>query len=219
MAGTSIYDPTYQPSKEDAEFAALHSLFADLHPAEQLEFMQALEYIQERMATGTRIPEGSVAHVIAHCSPAVQEKFAAIDDLLETPRFMPFEPKSDEATVARMLLLDPAAAVMAKSQIDAHAVAANLQRKMGTDFDDDLPPPTLADDIAAAFEVETRKPEHAGQDDYERHARALGDEIDDLRDTTRCVVDAVENMDGNYQAESDDDSDMRSDILRALENS
>lgn len=132
-----------------------------LNADELIEFEQARDYLAEKASYTPQqqrqhgFAEGSVGNLLNSLSPNVRKMFKAIDTAMETPRLAPFQPKMSEAEVADALGFDPYAATEIKAALDIQDVASGIQSRMGTD-QPDTSPPTMRDNIAAAFDA------HAG---------------------------------------------------------
>ena len=124
----------------------LNALLAGLSQEEATELQQLLVYLGEKAGPGNptgHLPEGSVASVINRASPAVRQKMAMINDIVETPRHKPFEEKFSEAEWFRRLGADVPASLNVKGALDGQEVMSKLQQKMGTDSD--MPKKELSD--------------------------------------------------------------------------
>jgi phosphoribosyl-ATP pyrophosphohydrolase len=138
--------------------SAIALLFHGLSPAEQQELQDIAAYLSEHAATGGHdMPEQSVARLFNQASPKVREKLARLSEALETPRFAPFQEKRSVADRAGEFGLDPQVTEMVKQGLDNNDVAAQLQRKMGTDASAQYGQPdrplSLKEQLAAALEL------------------------------------------------------------------
>lgn len=131
----------------------LHGLSVD----ERQELIDIADYLSEHSQSGQPMPESTVSRVINQASPAVREKLMRLTEALETPRFEPFTPKRTVADRAGEFGLDPAAAELVKGTLDDEAVAAGLQRRLGTDASENYNQPdkplTLKEQLQAAVDL------------------------------------------------------------------
>ena len=76
-------------------------LINSLSPADRLELADYIEYASSmadpKINPGGRLPEGSLADLFRRQNPRVQHALAAMDSIIETPRFEPFQRKFTEA--------------------------------------------------------------------------------------------------------------------------
>lgn len=135
----------------------LQELVADLQPQQRQELADAISYMTEHASTGRPPPEGGYARIINQLSPQVRSKFELISQLLETPRMMPFQPKLGNDEYSALLDADPQLMANVKRGMDDEDIAAQLQRKMGTDasaqYGKEPAPMTLREQLAAALDL------------------------------------------------------------------
>lgn len=121
-------------------------LLSLLTPQEREELATIMSYFENPS------PHESVASVLNNASPRVRQVFAIASEILDTPRFAPFEPKLQPSDIAEHVLgLDPKSAMSVKDSLDGDYVKAQLQKRMGTDADGPPPPLTTRDIIAQAM--------------------------------------------------------------------
>lgn len=131
----------------------MEQVMRGLNPDEQQEFMDVLNYLSERLEfNGGQLPEGNVGALLNSLSPNVRQRFAAMSNVMETPRTRPFERKYSEAERADQFDLEPEDALTVKAALDGLEVSGRLQQRMGVDQPSNAPP-TRRESIAAALEA------------------------------------------------------------------
>ena len=152
-----------QGQQQQQPQSPLHALLDGLTHAEQIEFAQAVQYIDQRMSNNQgQSPEGTIAAILNKLSPAVQEKFQLLSQVLETPRVAPFAPKMTQADHLEAFGLDPVHGGLAKDALDGLEVAGRLQQRMGTDANRKQGPLTRREQISAAFDASNTPSTRAG---------------------------------------------------------
>lgn len=135
--------------------SAIGLLLHGLSQAERQELQNIADYLAEHANAGQTLPELTVSRLFNQASPAVREKLMRLTEALETPRFAPYQEKRTVADRATEFGLDPAVTEMVKRGLDDDAIAAGLQKSMGTDASENYGKPdkplTLKEQLAAAL--------------------------------------------------------------------
>lgn len=120
------------------------------------EFKQADDistYLAERASDPTgRIPEGSVAKLLNRQPPRIQQAFKGMQQVIATPREMPFQPKLSEAENMAQLGLDPDTGSTVMAALDYADVQQGVMDRMGTDAGREPEPLNTRDIIGAAID-------------------------------------------------------------------
>lgn len=69
----------------------LQQILSGLNPDEQQELQNAIDFLTEHANKG--VPEGTISRVINGLSPRVRQQFVILNEMLDTPRTAPFQPK------------------------------------------------------------------------------------------------------------------------------
>ena len=135
----------------------LAAIVEGLTPQERQELVDAIDYMSEHSQSGQPLPELTVSRLINQLSPNVRQRFELVSQMLETPRMRPFDPKLGNDEYAEALGADPQTLANVKRGMDDDAIAAGLQRRMGTDaqmiYDNGDKPLTLREQLRAAHKI------------------------------------------------------------------
>lgn len=137
--------------------SAIALLLAGLSQDEVQELTDIVDYLGEHSRTGQPLPELTVSRLFNQASPKVRDKLLRLSEALETSRFAPYQEKRTVADRAAEFGLDPAVTEMVKGALDDDAIAAGLQRSMGTDasliYDNGDKPLSLREQLAGAYKI------------------------------------------------------------------
>lgn len=146
-------------------------LINSLSPADRLQLADYVEYASSmadpKINKGGRLPEGNLANLFNRQNPRVQHAIRAMDSIIETPRFEPFQRKFSEAERLQELGMPVESGLTLKAVSDGLFVGSELQRRMKTDADLPRKPPTLRDHISRAAERELPKAKAMNAADFD----------------------------------------------------
>lgn len=126
---------------------------ASLTPAEKLQLADLGDYLGERAGPNNPtgfIAERSVQNLLNQQTPGIQRAIKGLQEVISTPREMPFQPKFSEAENLDHLGFDAYSGQMIQDALDTGDVIAGLSARMGADEPDSTP--TDRDIMSAAYD-------------------------------------------------------------------
>lgn len=132
---------------------------ASLNPEEFSQLRDLSDYLGEKAGRGNpsgRMAEGSIATLLNRQPPRIRQAMKMLNEVIESPREMPFQDKLSESQILDKLGLDHEAGATVKAALDYADVQQGVMSRMGTDSDRPEEPPSTRDIISAAIDF------HAG---------------------------------------------------------
>lgn len=126
-----------------------------LTPQEFGQLQDLSDYLGEKASPGNPngyLAEGSVPALLNSQSPRVRQAVKGMQEVISTPREMPFAPKRSEAENLDQLGFDRHTGQVIQDVLDTSDVAAGLMSRLGTDADTPDSELTTRDVLSAAFD-------------------------------------------------------------------